>query len=73
MTSAPFSHLASIDYPILDADAHVNEPPNLWQDAVPAKWNDRAPKLNGPTASTRPGGSPTWTPTASMRRCSIPR
>jgi len=29
--SAPFSHLASIDYPILDADAHVNEPPNLWQ------------------------------------------
>ncbi len=43
--SAPFSHLASIDYPILDADAHVNEPPNLWQDAVPAKWRDRAPKL----------------------------
>jgi predicted TIM-barrel fold metal-dependent hydrolase len=45
LTSAPFSHLASIDYPILDADAHVNEPPNLWQDGVPAKWKDRAPKL----------------------------
>ncbi len=43
--SAPFSQLASIDYPILDADAHVNEPPNLWQDAVPAKWKARAPKL----------------------------
>jgi predicted TIM-barrel fold metal-dependent hydrolase len=43
--SALFSQLASIDYPILDADAHVNEPPNLWQDAVPAKWKDRAPKL----------------------------
>jgi predicted TIM-barrel fold metal-dependent hydrolase len=43
--SLPFSHLASIDYPILDADAHVNEPPNLWQDAVPAKWKERAPKL----------------------------
>jgi predicted TIM-barrel fold metal-dependent hydrolase len=40
-----FSDIASIDYPILDADAHVNEPPNLWQDAVPGKWRDRAPKL----------------------------
>jgi predicted TIM-barrel fold metal-dependent hydrolase len=40
-----FSDIASIDYPILDADAHVNEPPNLWQDSVPGKWKDRAPKL----------------------------
>jgi predicted TIM-barrel fold metal-dependent hydrolase len=40
-----FSDIASIDYPILDADAHVNEPPNLWQDAVPGKWRERAPKL----------------------------
>jgi predicted TIM-barrel fold metal-dependent hydrolase len=40
-----FSDISSIDYPILDADAHVNEPPNLWQDAVPSKWKDRAPKL----------------------------
>ena len=40
-----FSDVASIDYPVLDADAHVNEPPNLWQDSVPAKWKDRAPKL----------------------------
>ena len=45
MSSAPFAHLASIDYPILDADAHVNEPPNLWQDGVPAKWKARAPRL----------------------------
>jgi predicted TIM-barrel fold metal-dependent hydrolase len=42
---APFSDIASIDYPILDSDAHVNEPPHLWQDAVPAKWKERAPKL----------------------------
>ncbi|HVH20354.1 MAG TPA: amidohydrolase, partial [Myxococcota bacterium] len=40
-----FEHVASIDYPILDADAHVNEPPHLWQESVPAKWKERAPKL----------------------------
>ena len=28
-----FRDVASIDYPIIDADAHVNEPPDLWQDA----------------------------------------
>ncbi|MBC8187033.1 MAG: hypothetical protein H8E78_02335 [Proteobacteria bacterium] len=32
----------SIDYPIIDSDAHVNEPPDLWQDRVPAKWKARA-------------------------------
>ena len=36
-----FYDVASIDYPIIDADAHVNEPPDLWQRRVPAKW--RAP------------------------------
>jgi predicted TIM-barrel fold metal-dependent hydrolase len=40
-----FHDFGSIDYPILDADAHVNEPPNLWQDGVPAKWRDRAPRV----------------------------
>ncbi|HVN37637.1 MAG TPA: amidohydrolase family protein [Myxococcota bacterium] len=40
-----FEHVASIDYPILDADAHVNEPPQLWQESVPSKWKERAPKL----------------------------
>lgn len=43
--NAPFHDISSIDYPIVDADSHVNEPPNLWQDAVPAKWRERAPKL----------------------------
>lgn len=43
--SESFEDVASIDYPILDADAHVNEPPNLWQDSVPAKWKERAPKV----------------------------
>lgn len=40
-----FWDVASIDYPILDADAHVNEPPELWQSRVPAKWKARAPKV----------------------------
>jgi hypothetical protein len=26
-----FSEVASIDYPIIDADAHVYEPPDVWQ------------------------------------------
>ena len=40
-----FQDVGSIDYPILDADAHVNEPPDLWQEGVPARWRDRAPRL----------------------------
>jgi predicted TIM-barrel fold metal-dependent hydrolase len=40
-----FSEVASIDYPILDADAHVNEPPDLWQSRVPARMRERAPKV----------------------------
>ena len=40
-----FAEVASIDYPILDADAHVNEPPDTWQSRVPAKLRDRAPKV----------------------------
>jgi predicted TIM-barrel fold metal-dependent hydrolase len=40
-----FYDFASIDYPVIDADAHVNEPPDLWQERVPKKWKDRAPKV----------------------------
>jgi predicted TIM-barrel fold metal-dependent hydrolase len=40
-----FQDISGIDYPIIDADSHVNEPPDLWQDAVPGKWKERAPKL----------------------------
>jgi hypothetical protein len=39
-----FYDVASIDFPIIDADAHVNEPPDLWQKRVPAKWRQRAPR-----------------------------
>ncbi len=43
--SEPFRDFASIDYPIVDCDSHVNEPPNLWQERVPTKWKERAPRL----------------------------
>ena len=41
----PFSEVASIDYPIIDADAHVYEPPDVWQARVPAALRSRAPQL----------------------------
>ena len=40
-----FYDCANIDYPIVDSDAHVNEPPDLWQEAVPGKWKERAPRV----------------------------
>jgi len=43
--SDPFCEVSSIDYPIIDADAHVYEPPAVWQDRVPARLRARAPKV----------------------------
>lgn len=40
-----FYDVASLDYPIVDSDAHVNEPPDLWLERVPAKWRERAPRI----------------------------
>ena len=40
-----FFETASIDYPIIDSDAHVNEPPELWVDRLPNKWRSRAPQV----------------------------
>jgi predicted TIM-barrel fold metal-dependent hydrolase len=40
-----FTDVSSIDYPVIDADAHVNEPPDTWSTRVPARLRDRAPKL----------------------------
>jgi predicted TIM-barrel fold metal-dependent hydrolase len=37
--------VAAIDYPIVDADSHVNEPPDLWQKRVPARFRERAPRV----------------------------
>ena len=43
--SEPFCEVASIDYPIVDADAHVYEPPEVWQARVPARLRARAPQV----------------------------
>jgi uncharacterized protein len=32
-------------YRLIDADTHVNEPPGLWTERVPAKFKDRAPQM----------------------------
>lgn len=32
-------------YRLIDADTHVNEPPDLWTGRVPAKYRDRAPRI----------------------------
>ena len=33
------------DYKLISADSHINEPPDLWRDRVPAKFRDRAPRI----------------------------
>ncbi|MGH9026343.1 MAG: hypothetical protein ACRDWD_09560 [Acidimicrobiia bacterium] len=40
-----FTDWVDLDFPVVDADAHVNEPADLWQERVPAKWRERAPLL----------------------------
>jgi len=32
-------------YRLISADSHVNEPPDLWRDRVPARFRDRAPRI----------------------------
>ena len=33
------------EYPLFDADSHVSEPLNLWQERLPAKYRDKAPRM----------------------------
>jgi len=33
------------EYTLLDADSHVSEPLNLWQERLPAKYRDKAPRM----------------------------
>ncbi len=40
-----FYDTKTLDYPVIDADAHVQEPPDLWQSRAPAKLKQRAPRL----------------------------
>jgi predicted TIM-barrel fold metal-dependent hydrolase len=38
-----------MDFPIVDADTHVNEPPELWEKHLVKKFRDRAPRVvDGP-------------------------
>ncbi|MEO5841227.1 MAG: amidohydrolase family protein [Acidimicrobiales bacterium] len=43
--TATFRQLADVTCPVIDADAHVNEPPDLWQSRVAPHLRERAPKL----------------------------
>lgn len=40
-----FRSVTELHHRVIDADAHVNEPPDTWQSRVPAALRDRAPKL----------------------------
>ena len=33
------------EHTLLDADSHVSEPLNLWQERLPAKYRDKAPRM----------------------------
>jgi uncharacterized protein len=39
------SPLGEPGYRLIDADTHINEPPDLWTKRVPAKFKDRAPHM----------------------------
>jgi hypothetical protein len=43
-------------YQLIDADTHVNEPPDLWTDRVPAKFKDRAPRMQPDVGGSGTGG-----------------
>lgn len=40
-----FHDFRSIDYPVIDADAHVQEPEDLWTRDAPASLKDRVPRV----------------------------
>jgi predicted TIM-barrel fold metal-dependent hydrolase len=40
-----FHDFRSIDYPIIDADAHVQEPLDLWTNDAPASLKERVPRV----------------------------
>jgi predicted TIM-barrel fold metal-dependent hydrolase len=37
--------IANMQYRLIDADTHINEPPDLWTSRVPARMRDRVPHL----------------------------
>jgi predicted TIM-barrel fold metal-dependent hydrolase len=45
MNEVTGSPLGAPGYRLVDADSHINEPPDLWTSRVPAKYKDRAPRM----------------------------
>ena len=43
---------------IYDSDAHILEPPDIWTNWLPERYQDRAPKLVKDHEATRPGKRP---------------
>ena len=34
------------EYKLISADSHINEPPDLWRDRVPAQYRERVPRID---------------------------
>jgi predicted TIM-barrel fold metal-dependent hydrolase len=50
-----------VEYRVIDADSHLNSPPDLYTSRVPAKYKDRAPRIvheDGHDAWVVDGGTP---------------
>jgi uncharacterized protein len=45
MNDVTGSPLGAPGYRLVDSDSHINEPPDLWTSRVPAKYRDRAPRM----------------------------
>jgi len=45
MNEVTGSPLGAPGYRLVDSDSHINEPPDLWSSRVPAKYKDRAPRM----------------------------
>jgi predicted TIM-barrel fold metal-dependent hydrolase len=45
MNEVTGSPLGAPGYRLVDADSHINEPPDLWTSRVSAKFKDRAPRM----------------------------
>ena len=54
-------------YFIVSADAHVNEPADLWATRIDAKYRERIPRVSSP-APTLSSACATWTATGSTPR-----
>ena len=45
MNEVTGSPLGAPGYRLVDSDSHINEPPDLWTSRLPAKFKDRAPRM----------------------------